>query len=273
MKKYFLIPLFLFLSCQPPTAPVDDPNDPTSFTPKVEITEGPQDNTSSQNRTVKFSWKGNSTETGIKITTEFQFKIKTEDPSTDVWSNWDSSTTFLFEYLDDDKFTFDLKGRTAAGSESDVVSRKFTIDTLPSPAVAIFPVQKFVAKDNSFDLYLHLKNVNALMSMHTIIKYDPTKISVLSVDTVNYFAKKNKGTFFTIIDSINTGRIIVDLGIAMGSPKGLSGAGRILKLKCKNISDNLNTTVEILSAETIARDTSNQTISLKAFAKSTILGK
>ena len=58
----------------------------------------------------------------------------------------------------------------------------------------------------------------------------------------------------------------------MGAPKGLTGTGRILKLKCKKLVDEL-ITVELLGSETAARDTSNTQINLKSFSNARIMGK
>ena len=269
MKKEIKLFLFLLiltvLSCEPPAAPVDNPNDPTTGTkPSVEIVEGPLDLIAI--RSTKFTWRGNIT------ATKFSYRLRTDDPTTNTWSSWSIDSTITFESLDDDKFNFEVKAQSIVGSESEITKKTFSVDILSTPAIAIFPELSKVTKDSTFNLYFHAKDVRALLALHTVIKYDPTKLTIYSVDTVNYFVKKNNASFFAIIDSISTGRILVDMGVAMGAPKGLTGTGRILKLKCKKLVDEL-ITVELLGSETAARDTSNTQINLKSFSNARIMGK
>jgi len=263
--------LVLFLSllqdCTPPTDPVlNNPNDPQSQTftePGLFLAnEGPADGTIGWPvRKTAFSWTGNS------VTALYSYKLDTA-----AWSHWSVATRVEYESLDDDVHKFEVKGQHTNGSnETGTFSRSFTIDLLPHPSFFIVPNLVRPKVGDRFSLYLRVKDINVLMTMRTMLSYSRSAFTVEAIEVVETFVTKNRGTVVQLMShDQSAGLIDVNLGIALGVPKGVQGTGNLLKFDCLALSAGEGSLM-ITTDSTVVRDTSGVSVNIAGFANGRVV--
>ncbi len=257
--------LLFFSGCSSPTPPpLNNPNDPQSqafVNPEATIVSGPQDNSSINFRQVQFEWQGNS------VSVLYSFKLDTAQ-----WSPWKTDSAVTYESLDDDVHVFQVKSQHKNGeSESAIQQRTFTVDILRSPAFSIVPNLTRTTAGSSFTLFLHVKNIPSLLAFRTVLQYDPSAIAVQSVEPDSSLMMKNGGTIVNLTDlNASAGFVNVNLAIALGSPKGTSGTGQLLRLQCVALKSG-ETFMTILPDSTVVRDTTNSSTVMNDFAPGRIV--
>lgn len=260
-----LILLVLVQQCSQPTDPVfNNPNDSLTaafVAPEMILTQGPPEGLNWPVRRASFAWSGNT------VTAMYSYKLDTAG-----WSPWSSSTSVEFESLDDDTHLFSVKGQHSNGSNETVPrQRTFIIDLLPHPSFFVVPNLTRPKMGNRFYLYLRVKNIDSLMTMRTVLRYSRNVFSVEDVVADGTFMTKNHGTIVPIIShDANAGMIDVNLGVALGSPKGIQGTGNLLRIQCLAIATGTDS-LRILPDSTVVRDTSNVSVHIAGYANGIVV--
>ncbi len=108
------------------------------------------------------------------------------------------------------------------------------------------------------------------MLAHLVIKFDPSKLELVSVEPERDFFQKNGGTLVWPQPRLGAGFVDISTGVALGNPPGVSGTGTIGLLKFKAKAPG-TTQVEFNPEKTELRDHSNQQIELRKLVESKIL--
>ena len=267
VSKLTLTVIYVFViissfTCKPPNVPsdlnkgFDNPNDPggTNFTkPEVYFDSllSTKDNDVLRIRTVTYAWHGN------KSVIKFSWKLDSTS-----WSAWTTDTVLTLNNINDDKHAFFVKALHLNNTfESNTIKRNFEVDILQSPAMYISPlvVEKNVQQE--FDVVLRIKKVASLLSSRVLIKYDKTKVQIIS-STADPFLASNQGAPILIDknDKIN-GYLDLNFGVGLGSPNGIIGTGSLVKIKMKGVSAG-TTTLSILKDSVAVLDTLRQKINI-----------
>lgn len=270
-KINFIIQSIIFvivistLSCTPPNVPkninddFNNPNDPNSknfVKPTVQIISGPSEGVRLFTRTATFAWSGNN------VAKMFSWRLDTSQ-----WSDWSIDTTLILNYMDDDLHKFIVRARHENNvSISDITDplsiRNFTVDILQSPALFIVPNTIERNLQNQFYVVLRMKQVSSLLSAHVTLKYDKSKIQILSA-VADTFLARNYGQPVLIEDNnIVNGTIDLNFGVGLGNPKGVFGTGSLIKLRVKGVSAGA-TFISILQDSILVLDTLRQKIIIK----------
>lgn len=157
------------------------------------------------------------------------------------WSPWSQATGVEYESLDDDVHIFRVKGQHSNGSnETEPQRRSFTIGLLSHPSFFIVPNIVRPKVGDRLSLFPRVKNIDMLMTMRTMLSYSRNVFTVEAIEVLQTFMTKNHGTVVAITSlDPNAGRIEANLG-AVGVPKGVQGAGDLLRLQCRALSDGID---------------------------------
>lgn len=150
MSKYasyftFLIALVIVISsCGEveellPEAPID-----------INIVSGPEEGAVIDYPSPTFQWKGSN-----NLVSEFSYRL-VPHPEYQEWSQWSSDVSASFEKLDEEEYTFEVRGRYEAGNESAA------------------PVQRHFSVDIPFDLILMVQSDKSVYSLGDTAKFTVT---------------------------------------------------------------------------------------------------
>ncbi|MDA0986134.1 MAG: cohesin domain-containing protein [Bacteroidetes bacterium] len=276
-KKYLVLLVCLFLTIflvdctTPKQKSFNSPYDPLSDvydSAIVVITGGPDSLQIFKNtRSVSFNYRATNA-------TEFlEYKLNTMpnwvNPLKDSLFAYVKDSTLIFPQLDDDTYTifFQAKHKNKRDSAS-VKPRTFKIDSLSTPSLFLSPGYQRVKRGSTNSIYCKVKEIPALLSSRVIITYDKNLVTVDSFATVNSFLKKNGGTPITFVKK-DSGKVEVNLAVAMGSPLGVSGTGALFELIYKTNVRGV-ATFQFLNDSTVAKDTADRVITMQSFDKATI---
>ncbi len=265
------VTIFLVDCTTPKQKSFNNPYDPLSEvydSATAVITSGPDSNIILKNsRKVEFAYsKANAVEF-------IEYKLN----SMQAWINplKDSSfafvkdSTIIFPQLDDNDYTifFQTKHKNKRDSLA-LKTRTFKIDSLSSPAIFLNPSYQRVKRGSTNSIYCKVKEVPALLSSRVIITYDKNLVTVDSFATVNSFLKKNGGTPITFVKK-DSGKVEVNLAIAMGTPLGVTGSGAMFELIYKTNARGV-VSFQFINDSTVAKDTADRVITMTGYDKSTI---
>lgn len=260
LRKTILLLAFM-LACTMPEEPVfDNPLDPESpdyVGPETSITFGPNEGEVRKNDTVTFSWSGN------KGVVEYSYRLTGPGSLWGNWSAWSTDKSKTFSLLNEGEFAFEVKGRYSSETvDESPAKRSFTIDDIQGPALWLYPRQQKVLPTQEFDLVLIAEDVVDLMALYAQVSFNTNVFTLQSYtvlsSTEGGLLYKNDGSIINLSDPVSQiGYMKFNLAVAGGDPVGVSGTGRVLKLRFKR-----NITSEQSISITAARmaDTEMQTI-------------
>jgi len=253
----FLISMLLcfLVGCGPsPNTEYDNQYDPDSSSyipPEAIITQGPENNSAVKESDVLFAWKGNDD----KI--EYNYKLDEND-----WSGWTRQMNFNCKYLDEGKHIFSVKGRyLGRTSEGPTSIRNFIVDAVKGPALMMKPryVKVSSDKDSNFVVQFIAEDVNDLMLAHIVLTYDQAMLIVVgNAESGDLLSSKGGTVFFK--SKISSGKVVIDTGVGVSNPSGISGSGSIAKLTFKVLKSG-NTLLKI-GGDSKIRDSANNDIML-----------
>ena len=247
----FMLILLILLSssCEKPLAP-------PPVAPATTITAGPAAGETVTVDSVTFVWAA----TGDAGSYSYRF-------DSDVWSDWTTITSATFGYLDEGSHTFSVRSRHTNGVtiEQNPPTRTFTVDAVKGQSVMFLPRLKIVTNSQRFTYDVKAEEVVGLLAAKITIGYNR---SVLRIDSIQFgsFVAVNGGNAVQFpsvnsVDNVN-GKAVINLGIAGGSPRGITGSGVIATLFCRALAAG---TIELSfdSSGTEYRDTANAQIPLR----------
>ncbi|MFC1628844.1 cohesin domain-containing protein [Gemmatimonadota bacterium] len=245
-----------------PEEPIyDNPQDPqgTGYTPpETSITSGPSDGSTVSTSQVTFEWDGNKP--------DMLFRIRLDGVN---WSPWVDENIYLWAFLDEAEYTFEVQSGYDPGQGNDPTlidetpaSVTFTVDAVDGPSMMFYPRLTTAASGSQFNLFLIAEEVSDLMLVSAEIAFDPAHLSVISVTDGNFMTSTG-GSIASYHDWNNTtGRIYLNLATATGSPPGVSGTGNLVTIRF-GVKSNMESDVTFVAANTVIRNTSNQTMTIQ----------
>ncbi|MFH0989403.1 MAG: cohesin domain-containing protein [bacterium] len=218
--------------------------------PQITILNGPASGSTINFSAVTFIWKG------TKNVTEYWYQF-----DSDLVSGWVKDTIVTKDFLDEGIHTLKLKCRINNQVEEQAIQTcSFTVDAVKGPAFMFFPRKKTVAIGQSFSYEIKAEEVTGFMGCKLVVKYDPTKIRVDSIQAGSYIQSNGASylAFPSIVDPV-AGKASLDLVRLGGNPKSLTGTGTIAILfGC--MQSNSPVDITFLSSETVYRDVDNKTV-------------
>ncbi|MCD6170288.1 MAG: carboxypeptidase regulatory-like domain-containing protein [Candidatus Latescibacteria bacterium] len=238
--------------------------------PDTKIVSGPSDREMVQTLPVVFVFEG----VGIEGTVQFSWRLNIGGVEGN-WSEWSKQIQVSLDGLDESSlvggYHFQVRSRSAAGDvDSTPASRRFTVDAIQGPALWLTPRKLQTASGSEFQLQIVAEEVADLMLAHLVVKFDSSKLELVSVEPEEAFFKKNGGTLVWPQPRLGPGFVDISAGVALGSPPGVSGTGTIGLLRFKAKAPG-TTQVEFNQEKTELRDHSNQQIELRKLVESRVL--
>jgi hypothetical protein len=132
---------------------------------------------------------------------------------------------------------------------------------IQGPALVLSPTKVNINTGDEFKMELWLMETDSTAGMSTRIIYDPSELTVESVDSLSTnfesFFLQNGGQliWFSTINN-DSGFVQIDCGVVEGSPRNVDGTGIICSLIFNHLSGN-ETEIHI-SSQSKLRDNSNQ---------------
>ena len=244
-----LLLLILSLSCEQTVSP-------PPVAPATTITAGPAAGETVTVDSVVFRW----TATGDVGAYSYRF-------DTELWSDWTASTSATFGFLDEGSHTFSVRGRHTNGVtvEQSPPSRTFTVDAVKGQSAMFLPRLKVVSNGQSFTYDVKAEEVAGLLAAKLSIGYNK---NVMRIDSIQFgsLVTVNGGnavqfSSLNSVDNVN-GKAIINLAIAGGSPRGITGSGVIATLFCRAIAaGRIDITFDRSGTE--YRDAANAQISIR----------
>ncbi len=268
----YLMVGIIFVDCTTPKQKTfNNPYDPLSDvydSSIVVITSGPDSN-QIINSTRKVSFGFTATNSVEFLEYKLNSMPNWINPKKDSSFAYVKDSTITFPQLDDDTYTifFQSKHKNQRDSVS-VKSRTFKIDSLQTPSFFLSPGYQRVKRGSTNSIFCKVKEIPALLSSRIIIEYDKNLVTVDSFATVNSFLKKNGGTPITFVKK-DSGRVEVNIAVAMGSPLGVTGSGGLFELIYKTNVRGV-VTFQFKQDSTVAKDTADRVITMRGYDKSTI---
>jgi predicted small lipoprotein YifL len=238
-----------------PTAPVHsnpaDPLNPDFQEPGVVLTAGPSEGSTLIVNSATFRWKG----TGLA--TRFSYSLD----DTTVWSAWAADTSKAYTSLTEGPHTFRIRAADAGDYQGDTIrARNFTINAINN-TVLMYPAAQSVAVGETAEVWCELEDMATPVSGVRLLIYVSSNSYVDTIGALadtGYYWRRNGGTpvgpFF---GNYGANYLDVSLGVAGGTPAGVSGTGRIFKIKARGMAAG-SMYMYIYSIE--ARDTLNNPV-------------
>lgn len=250
-----------------------DPDSPDHVAPQTSITGGPADGSTVTSSSVTFSWSGNSGATLFQIRiTGGVYGIDWTPWSgmfANEWSPWTSDTSVTLDFLDELTYTFEVSAgypSNASGGDPDEwdttpESRSFTVNAVTGPALRLSPRVTAVSQNGTFDLDIIAEDVTDLAMLNMRIVWNTADIQYSSVWEIGTFLGSNGGDVLNLgtTGEEGTGAWELAIGVAGGSPPGISGTGVIATLHFRAISSGVHT-ISFVSSSTELRDHLNNPI-------------
>lgn len=221
------LPLLVFilalLSCSEDFAPDNplDPENPEYIPPFVTITDGPQDGSTVSSSSVDFEWDGNEP--------AMIFRYRKNDES---WSDWVSSKSKTFNYLDEGGYTVSVQGQYTTGDTSEVVSSSFTVDAVSGSAIRFYRLYTEASLGDQITLDIYAEEVVNLAGAEIVVEFDAESVYYQSVSPGDFFYL-NGGEmllFDTLTVDAGTGTLRLDAAVLGGEPEYVSGTGVMASL-------------------------------------------
>ena len=183
--------------------------------------------------TVTITWSGND------LVVEYAYSLNGD------WSEWSSATSVTLNYLDEDAYTFSVKGRYASEMEDETPAMvNFSVDMIQGPALRVYTLLTEMIVNSTADIHIYAEDVEELVIIRFQVQYDA---GVLGPETVT------KGELLTgieemvfIVEEINTGLLEVNVGIP--SHSGITGTGSLVTLSFTSKAVG-STAIEIQNTE------------------------
>lgn len=230
-----VIALLLALSgCSKPMAPAHtnpaDPENPDFQAPGVELVGGPAEGATVSINDVTFYWNG----TGAAS----QFSYCLDD--TFSWSGWVPDTQKAYTNLAEGPHVFRVRAADAGTYQGDTVAvRNFTVNQVIN-TVLMYPATQTIAVGETAEVWCELEDMATPVSAVRLVIYmnNYTVVDTISAcaDTGIMWSKNGGsplGPFFSNYGSNNY--MDVSLGVAGGTPAGVTGTGRIFKIKARGM--------------------------------------
>lgn len=244
-----------------------DPNGTGYVDPKAIILSGPMDNMEVLEDVVQYTWSGNHGKS--------TFRYKLIDYSTD-WSQWLDTTRVSFSGLVDADYTFLIQEKYPNNLEQpDTTVAHFVINAIEGPALLFNQTNMEVQNGSTLTLKVLANEFSDVMILFTTIQFNTEYLLLHS-------ATKTEGAFTQNADAItflstNTadanaiGEIEINLGRFGGTPAGFTGNATLFELSfiCQK-AGTTNLVFKSQNQETIAKNSSNQTIEINNYIPITI---
>ena len=219
----FFLPAIFLLSCAEDFAPDNplDPENPEYIPPFVTITDGPQDGSTVSSSSVDFEWDGNEP--------AMIFRYRKNDES---WSDWVSSKSKTFNYLDEGGYTVSVQGQYTTGDTSEVVSSSFTVDAVSGSAIRFYRLYTEASLGDQITLDIYAEEVVNLAGAEIVVEFDAESVYYQSVSPGDFFYL-NGGEmllFDTLTVDAGTGTLRLDAAVLGGEPEYVSGTGVMASL-------------------------------------------
>jgi hypothetical protein len=239
MKRWAILFIIFFLvQCgELPQAPVDisnplDPNNPDYEPPQVTITGGPQEGDTLLFDGATFRWKGN------RPGMVFLYRLDDRD-----WSEPTTDTLAPLDLIDEGPHTFQVKGRYVTGDESKPAERHFVMDAYRATSLILYPKLVEISNSETFNVELRIEEADSFAALSTKLHFDPSR---LQVENMVVYDKpetsiflKNGGQLIEFHNYDNsTGEITLDCGVVEGSPRNVTGSGKVAMITFRHISGN-----------------------------------
>lgn len=225
-----IISLLLFLSCDEELSinPLDVENNPEYVEPETTITNTDLDGSTLDTSAVTISFGGND------LVVEYAYSFNGSD-----YSDWTTSTSATYDYLDEGAYTFSVKGRYVTGDEDETPATiGFTVDAIQGPALALYPRRHITTSNNPVTFQLMAEEVDSLMSATITISYDTASLEIISVSQGDIFTGTGVSVF---IDESASGSLIINTMFMGGDSPSVSGTGILAILQVKALTTGSHT--------------------------------
>jgi len=212
-----------------PTAPAhtnpSDPNNPDFQGPGVVLTAGPGEGSILTVSNATFRWKGTGSAT--------RFSYSLDD--TTVWSAWAADTLKNYTSLTEGPHTFRIRAADAGAYQGDTVRvRNFTTNAINN-TVLMYPATQSVAVGDTAEVWCELEDMATPVSGVRLLIYVSSNTYVDTIgalaDTGYHWRSRGGTPVGPFFSNYGANYLDVSLGVAGGTPAGVSGTGRIFKIK------------------------------------------
>ena len=208
--------LLLFLSCEESLDlnPLDSENNPDFVAPETTITVTDLDGGTLDTSTVTITFEGND------LVVEYAYSLNGGD-----YSDWTTSTSVTYDYLDEGDYTFSVKGRYESGDEDETpASASFSVDMVGIKGIRVYPL----LTQTTTDVNIYAEVVENLVFFSFQIQFNPTILSIDVEDIVRGSLISGIAEYAFLPKEISAGLIEVSF-TALGSI-GVSGTGSLATL-------------------------------------------
>jgi len=226
-----------------------DPDIPGFVEPGVDITAGPNEGGSVTTASVTFRWKG------LGAASQYQYNLDAQ-----TWSGWAPDTTVTYSSLQEGPHRLQLRARDGGGYQGSVTAaRNFTMNRY-SNTVMLYPLAQTVRVGDTVQFVCELEDMATPVSaveMRIYLQSGYFDTITTSADTGYHWRSNGGSPVGPLFSNYGSSYIDVNLGVAGGQPAGVSGTGRIFKIKVVALSPGTAAPQMIYLN---ARDTLNQAI-------------
>ena len=201
-----------------------DPSDPDFVPPAVTFIQSPAEGDTVDTCFVAFEWEG------IKPSMNYSYRLDEQE-----WSDWSSGHSVEHPLLDDGDHRFEVKSQYFNGVERDNPQTiNFVVDDILGPALRIYSRLTEVTVGEQFSIEIIAEDVSNMAMAKIVIKFNELFLQVISIQVYEddtAFLRTNGGTVipFSQYDNSN-GTITINVGVATGSPAGVTGTGAVAKI-------------------------------------------
>lgn len=158
-----------------------------------------------------------------------------------AFCDWVQTNDAKYEYLDDGKYTFYVKGRTAPEAKEEIDSVTVIVQALESKTIFFKPYSQKVDAQEETSSEIWIKDIENLRGISFILEI-PTGIEVTKVESFNEIMSQGATDMLFLtnsIDEINTEHeLLLDIALLGSDNIGFTGTAPIFKLYYKVYSDN-----------------------------------
>ena len=271
MKKIIILftsIIILLLNCDVIEGPKKivnpyNPSDDDFIAPIAIFSACPDNESTVDNCDINFQWSGNAE--------SMNFRFKLDD---NIWSEWSSEQSIEYTLLDEGLHRFQIESRyfnQVTSDQSQIIN--FTVDDIQGQALVFFPRKVEVSGNENFSVEIIGHELSNVSGLNLDIDFNYVGLQVQSIeifDQTTELLKCNNGSVIPFHKFDNqTGTINIDIGIATGTPAGISGTGRLARINFTNITQT-NKTISFNST-TELRDPANQKITLTEMVNSQVV--
>ena len=216
---------------QKPTAPAHtnpaDPDNPDYQSPGVVMTGGPAEGSTVTVNDVSFTWSG----TGSAAL----YSYSLDNPLD--WSGWSADSSKSYSNLSEGLHTFRVKAADIGGYQGDTViaARSFTVNQVNN-TLLLYPPSVSVPVGDTAEFWCEMEDMSTPVAGVSVTLYTNAYYMLdtanISADT-GYGWRVNGGTPVGpfISQAYSNYFLQVNAGVAGGTPAGVSGTGRIFKIR------------------------------------------